>query len=75
LMRANPRLHIETSDLLAYGAVRAAVEAAGADRVLFGTGAPVRPVRSAIAVARQSGLSDGDLAQVLFGNARRALSV
>jgi predicted TIM-barrel fold metal-dependent hydrolase len=75
VMRSNSRVHIETSDLLAYGAIRAAVEAAGADRVLFGSAAPVRPIRSALAVARGSGLSDGDLAQVLSTNARRVLAV
>jgi predicted TIM-barrel fold metal-dependent hydrolase len=75
LMRADRRVYVETSDLLAYGAIKAAVAAVGVDRVLFGSGAPVRPVRSALAVARQSGLSDDDLARVLSGNARRSLSL
>lgn len=75
LMRFNPRIYVETSNLLAYGAVRTAVDAASVDRVLFGTGAPVRPIASSLALVREAGLSASDLGLVLFGNARRALSV
>jgi predicted TIM-barrel fold metal-dependent hydrolase len=75
LMRAHARLHIETSNLVACGAVRALVDAAGADRVLFGTGAPARSVQGGLAVIRQAGLPDVDTEQILAANARRALSV
>jgi predicted TIM-barrel fold metal-dependent hydrolase len=75
LMQAHPRLYIETSEVLAMGALKQLVDSVGADRVLFGSGAPSRPISSGLAVVAQSGLSDAERAQVLGGNARTLLGL
>lgn len=71
LMRANPAVSIETSRLLATGALKHVVGCVGAERVFFGSGAPAQPMASSLSIAYQSGLTADELAQVLGGNAAR----
>ena len=75
LMRAHAYVCIETSNLLATGAIKHVVECVGFDRVIYGSGAPSRPMASALGVLRLSGLSDQQLAAALGGNASRILGL
>jgi predicted TIM-barrel fold metal-dependent hydrolase len=70
LMRASPRVYMETSSLMAAGALKQVVEAVGAERVLYGSGAPSRPMASGLGVLRYAGLTDAQRARVLAVNAR-----
>lgn len=75
LMRLHPNLYVETSGLSAAGAVKLLVAAVGSERVIFGSGAPARPLGGALAAIRHSGLSDADLARIMGGNARSLLGL
>jgi len=75
LMRAHARVYIETSQLNAVGAIKTIIDAVGADRVLYGSGAPLRPMASGLNVIKFAGLSDDQLAKVLGGNARQLLEI
>jgi hypothetical protein len=74
-LRTFPDWLIETSRLLAPGCLRLAVETVGADRLLFGTGAPSRPVASALHTLRYSGLDEADITMILGANAYRVLNL
>jgi len=66
-----PHLHIETSAMAHLAAIETAVAAIGAERILLGTGAPLRAIQSslnAIAVAR---IGDDAKRAILAGNATR----
>jgi hypothetical protein len=67
--------HIETSRLLAPGAIQLVADTVGAARLLFGTGAPSRPIASALHTLQHAGLSDADRSLVLSANARRVLNI
>jgi predicted TIM-barrel fold metal-dependent hydrolase len=75
LMRAHARIYVETSNLLAVGAIKQVVECVGADRVLYGSGAPSRPMASSLAVLRYADLTDAQRTQILGGNAKALLGV
>ena len=75
LMRAHGRVFVETSRLIAVGAIRQIVESVGAERILYGSGAPLQPMASVLGVLRHAGLSDQQRAQVLGGNAKGLLGV
>jgi predicted TIM-barrel fold metal-dependent hydrolase len=74
-LRSCPNWYVETSRLLAPGCLRLAVEAAGPDRFLFGTGAPAAPIASGLHTVRYSGLDDEVIEMVLGANARRILNL
>ena len=71
--KGNERLHIATNGLQGVGEVKTAVDGIGANRVVFGSGAPARSLGSALALIRNAGLSPETEAAVLGGNARRLL--
>ena len=75
LMRVHKNICVETSSLLATGAVRLIVDRVGPDRVLFGSGSPSRPTASGLAMLKRSALSDEHLQQLLGGNAKRLLGL
>jgi len=75
VMRLHPDIHVETSGLSAAGAVKLLVAAVGADRVLFGSGAPAKPLAGALAAVRHAGLSEHDRERVLGANARALLGI
>ncbi len=75
LLHAHDDLYMETSRLLASGAIALAVERLGADRVLYGSGAPARPMAAALAAVQLADISDQDRALVMGGNARRLLGL
>lgn len=75
LMRAHARIYTVTSNLLAVGAIKQLVDSVGADRLLYGSAAPSRPMASALSVLRQAELSEGQRAQILGGNAKQLFNV
>jgi predicted TIM-barrel fold metal-dependent hydrolase len=74
-LRSFPNLHIETSKLLAPGCLRLAVDSIGPDRMLFGTGAPARPIASALHTVTYAGLDEATVDMILGANARRVLNL
>jgi predicted TIM-barrel fold metal-dependent hydrolase len=75
VMRARPSWNIETSGLLAPGALRCVVDSIGPERLLFGSGAPNHPIASALNTLKHAGLNDDARRMALSTNARRILSV
>lgn len=73
-LRQNANWHLELSRLLAPGCIRLVAETVGAERLLFGTGAPSQPVASVLNTLRYSGLDDAARGQILAANARRILN-
>jgi hypothetical protein len=67
--------HIETSQLLAPGCLSQVVARVGAERLLFGTGAPAYPIASALHTLHYAGLSEIECRQILADNAHRVLSL
>jgi hypothetical protein len=64
---------LETSQLLVPGGIKLAADTLGAERILFGTSAPLQPVAGAIQTIRLSGLQEAALTQIFGANARRIL--
>ena len=60
---------LETSCLQEFGAVRAAVDRLGADRVLLGTGLPLQYAACGVAKVLNAQLDEGERRQVLGANA------
>jgi predicted TIM-barrel fold metal-dependent hydrolase len=75
LMRVHAFVCIETSSLLATGAIKHVVDCVGVERVLYGSGAPSRPMASGLGVLRSAGLNEQQLAATLGGNASRILGL
>ena len=75
LMRSHSAIYIETSHLVAVGAIRQVADSVGADRILYGSGAPARPMASGLAAVKHAGLSEAQSTQVLGGNARALLGI
>lgn len=74
-LRQFPNWFVETSRLLAPGAIKLIADTAGPERVLFGTGAPSRPIASVLNTMQYAGLSEEARQQVLSGNAKRILGI
>ena len=64
-------LHLETSRMAHLDAVSVAVSELGAERVLYGTGAPIRAMQSALNAILQAPISDDAKRLILGGNAQR----
>lgn len=73
VMAKLPNVMIETHGLHAPGALEMIAERIGADRVVFGSGAPRCAVAGSMAYVMGSDLSDEDKARVLGGNIKRIL--
>ncbi|MCS6775899.1 MAG: amidohydrolase family protein [Chloroherpetonaceae bacterium] len=74
-LRRNTGWYLETSRLLGAGCLKAAADAIGLGRLLFGTSAAYRPIASALQTVRYSGLSEPEIAQLLGQNARQVLGL
>jgi len=72
--KSAPGLMLDTSRLTATGAIEAAVRTVGAERVLFGSGAPLSSLGSAVMSVQYAELSDSERAAVMEGNAARLLA-
>lgn len=68
-------LYLETSGLLGLGGVSLVAERMGAERLLFGSNAPLFCPLCEIENVASSGLSDADRARVLRGNASAILGL
>ncbi|HEU4754061.1 MAG TPA: hydrolase, partial [Armatimonadota bacterium] len=68
-----PNVWVETSNLAAGGAIEAAVKGLGAERVVFGSGAPLRVLGSAVMSVQYAELSEADRGAVFEGNLQRIL--
>jgi hypothetical protein len=75
LMRDHPCIYVETSRLVATGLLKHIAECVGAERIVYGSSAPSRPMASALGVLRSSGLDTAQLDLVTGGNARRILGL
>lgn len=75
LMRKHNHVYVDSSGLLATGAIKLVADGVGAERILFGSGAPARPMASSLAVLNHSGLSDEQKHLILGGNAKRLLGL
>lgn len=73
LMADNPNIMIETHDLYIPGALETIVQKVGADRTVFGSGAPLRSTAAMLSYIVNSDLSDEDKQKTLAGNIRRVL--
>jgi predicted TIM-barrel fold metal-dependent hydrolase len=74
-LRRCPNWYVETSRLLASGAIQTLAGAVGPERILFGTGAPSRPVASALQTINYSGLPSDACQLILSGNAQRIMKI
>lgn len=73
VMADNPNIMIETHELHIPGALEMIAQRAGADRIVFGSGGPLRSIASALSYITNSGLSEEDKQKALAGNIRRVL--
>jgi predicted TIM-barrel fold metal-dependent hydrolase len=70
-----PHLYLETSRLAQFRGVETVVRSAGADRLLFGSGAPARPVQAALNAVLAADIPDAARRAILGGNASRLFGV
>ena len=73
IMSEHANVMLETHALTALGALEIVVTRVGADRVIFGSGAPILSVAGALSYILSAELSDEDKAEILGGNIRRVL--
>lgn len=73
VLEKQPTCLIGTHELHAPGALEMLVNRVGAERIIFGSGAPRRAIASSLAYVANSELSDDQKSLVLGGNIRRVL--
>jgi predicted TIM-barrel fold metal-dependent hydrolase len=66
-----PHLYLETSRMAHFRAVETVVERVGGQRLLFGSGAPKRPVQAALNAVLTASISEADRDDILWHNACR----
>ena len=72
--RQAQNLWVDTSRLDGGGAIEAAVRHLGAERVVFGSVAPLRTLGSAVVSVQYAELSDAERSAIFEGNVQRALA-
>jgi len=70
-----PHLYLETSRMAHFRAVETVVGRVGAGRLLFGSGAPKRPIQAALNAVLTAAISDADRRAVLWENAQALFGV
>jgi predicted TIM-barrel fold metal-dependent hydrolase len=70
-----PHLFLETSRLGQFRGVETVVDAVGAERLLFGSGCPVRPIQAALNAVLTARISESEKRLILSGNAERMFGV
>lgn len=73
LLRRYPSVHLETSCIEGFEAIRKLVEECGSTRLLFGSGAPLQNAAAAVEKILRARISDSDRDAILGGNAARLL--
>jgi len=73
VMAKLPNVLLETHELHAPGALKLVADRGGADRIVFGSGAPRRSIASSLHYILGSELSDEEKERILGGNIRRIL--
>jgi len=71
--KQGPNVWVETSALDSGGAVEAAAKHLGAQRVIFGSGAPLRTLGSAVMSVQYAELPEADRNAIFEGNVQRVL--
>lgn len=74
-LREHSNWHVDISHLLSPGAIQLIADKVGAERLLFGSGAPSRPIASIVNTLKLAGLSSDQSTLVLSGNAQRILKI
>jgi predicted TIM-barrel fold metal-dependent hydrolase len=74
-MRRWPQLHLETSRLAQFRGVETVVREVGAERVVFGSGAPTRPIQAALNAVLTAEISQNERDAILHANAARLFGV
>ncbi len=74
-LRNHSNWHVDISHLLSPGAIQLIADGVGAERMLFGSGAPSRPIASIVNTLKLSNLTSEQSALVLSGNARRVINL
>jgi predicted TIM-barrel fold metal-dependent hydrolase len=64
---------LETSRLTAIGSIKQVVDCVGAERLLFGTGAPAQSLSGALSALKHAGITNAERLQILSENAGRIL--
>lgn len=75
VMQAFPHLLTDTHRLASPGSVEILAGEVGAERLLFGSGAPFRPIQPALNMVLAADLPQADKVAILAGNARRILNL
>jgi uncharacterized protein len=70
-----PHLYLETSRMAHFRAVETVVERVGARRLLFGSGAPKRPIQAALNAVLTAAIDDADRRRILWENAQELFGV
>jgi predicted TIM-barrel fold metal-dependent hydrolase len=70
-----PHLHLETSHLGQFRGIETVVKRVGAERVLFGSRTPARPIQAALNAVLTADISDDARRSILAGNARRLFAI
>jgi predicted TIM-barrel fold metal-dependent hydrolase len=74
-LRRWPHLYLETSRLAQFRGVETVVRSVGAHRLLFGSGAPSRPIQATLNAVLTADVSDADRRAILADNASRVFGV
>jgi predicted TIM-barrel fold metal-dependent hydrolase len=72
-LRRWPHLYVETSRLGQFRGVETVVREVGAERLLFGSGAPQRPIQASLNTVLTAEISDDARRAILGGNAARII--
>jgi len=75
VMREHPHIYAETNWMATVGAIEIMAEQVGADRLLYGSGAPERPMQKALNQVLETELPENQKAAILGGNAMRLLGI
>jgi predicted TIM-barrel fold metal-dependent hydrolase len=75
LLRRYPTVHVETSCIMGFDAVAKLARSFGADRVLFGSGAPLQNGGAGVAKILHAKITDTEREAIFEGNARRLLNL